>query len=89
MALRKKLRSAGENLREQAELLLPTDRVELLSNRQAVVDGCRGILEYDDTVVRLTTGRLVLAFRGEGLTLRSYGETGAVVEGDIRRVEFL
>ena len=69
--------------------LLPPMRVELLSDRQAVVDGCRGILEYNECCIRLCTGAVTVRFTGEGLQMRNFGSLGAVVEGRIRSVEFV
>ena len=63
-------------------------RVELLSDREAVVDGCRGILEYNECCIRLCTGPLTVRFTGEGLTMRNFGSLGAVVEGKIKSVDF-
>ena len=86
MALPRALKKTGETLRETAAELLPPMRVELLSDREAVVDGCRGILEYSECCIRLCTGALTVRFTGEGLTMRSFGGTGAVVEGKIRQM---
>ena len=88
MPLQKSLKRAGETLREAAADLLPPMRVELLSDREAVVDGCRGILEYNECCIRLCTGALTVRFTGEGLTMRNFGSLGAVVEGKIKSVDF-
>lgn len=88
MPLQKALKRTGETLREAAADLLPPMRVELLSDREAVVDGCRGILEYSESCIRLCTGALTVRFTGEGLTMRNFGGLGAVVEGKIRSVDF-
>ncbi|MBD9107729.1 MAG: sporulation protein [Ruminococcaceae bacterium] len=88
MPLQKSLKKAGETLREAAADLLPPMRVELLSDREAVVDGCRGILEYNECCIRLCTGPLTVRFTGEGLTMRNFGSLGAVVEGKIKSVDF-
>ena len=87
MPLPKTLKRAGQTLRETAVDLLPPMRVELLSDREAVVDGCRGILEYSEDCIRLCAGALTVRFTGEGLTMRNFGSLGAVVEGKIRSVE--
>ena len=81
MPLQKSLKKAGETLREAAADLLPPMRVELLSDREAVVDGCRG-------GIRLCTGPVTVRFTGEGLTMRNFGSLGAVVEGKIKSVDF-
>ena len=89
MPMNKVLKKTGESLREAAADLLPPMRVELLSDRQAVVDGCRGILEYTEWSNRLCTGAVTVRFTGEGLQMRNFGSLGAVVEGRIRSVEFV
>lgn len=87
MPLQKSLKQMGRTIKDTAAELLPPMRVELLSDREAVVDGCRGILEYSECCIRLCTGALTVRFTGEGLTMRSFGGTGAVVEGKIHAVE--
>ena len=89
MPMNKVLKKTGDSLREAAADLLPPMRVELLSDRQAVVDGCRGILEYNACCIRLCTGAVTVRFTGEGLQMRNFGSLGAVVEGRIRSVEFV
>lgn len=89
MALRKKIKETEESLRNTATGLIPAVRVELLSNREAVIDGCRGILEYNECCIRLSADHLVIRFSGSGLLLRNYGENGAVVEGHITAVELI
>ena len=89
MPMNKVLKKTGESLREAAADLLPPMRVELLSDREAVVDGCRGILEYSECCIRLCTGAVTVRFTGEGLQMRNFGSLGAVVEGRIRSVEFV
>jgi len=88
MPLLEPLKKTGEALRDAAEDLIPTMRIELLSDRQAVVEGCRGILEYSDSCIRLSAGSFTVRFRGEGLLLRNFGAQNAVVEGRLHAVEF-
>ena len=51
------------------ELLLP--HVELHADRRAVVDGCRGIVAYDEGEVRLNCGAFLLTIRGAGLCMEA------------------
>lgn len=89
-------RRAGEGVRElggvltgQTAAMVPQLRIELLQNRQAVVDGCKGVLEYSDSCIRLSSDRLILRFTGTGLLLRTYSSSSAIVEGTIATVEFM
>lgn len=42
-------------------------QIELSGNREALVDGCCGILQYTDTAIRLSTGSLIVRFTGSDL----------------------
>lgn len=67
--------------------LASTARIEISDNRQALVEGCQGILEYDDTVIRLATGSGVVRFEGGDLTVFSMDQSAAIVGGLIARIE--
>ena len=77
-----------KGLEEPAVAFLPPVRVELLGNRQAVVDGCKGIIEYSDSCIRLSTPRLILKFTGTGLEIRALTDSSAIVEGTILSLEY-
>ena len=62
--------------------------IVLSSNREAVVDGCKGILEYSDSVIRINMGNMVVRFIGRGLDIRSLTADQAVVAGFIVSVDF-
>ena len=63
--------------------------IELLGNREAVVEGCQGILEYGDDVVRVRAGRLIVRFTGRNLKIRCMTADSLVVEGFLRGMEFM
>lgn len=64
-------------------------RIELSGNRRAVVEGCRGILEYEDGIIRLNTTSGVIRFIGRDLSMNCLSEDSAVVTGFILSVEYL
>ena len=63
-------------------------RIELTSNREAVIDGCGGILEYGDAVIRVNLGNLTARFCGRNLQIRSLNAREAVITGFITGVDF-
>jgi len=65
------------------------EHIEINGNREAVVEGCCGILEYDDAVVRVRTPRRVIRFAGRGLSIRCLTADALVVNGYITAIEFL
>jgi sporulation protein YqfC len=77
-----------ENLLNYAGLNMPA-HMEINGNREAVVEGCGGVLEYDDDVVRIRTHGQIVRFTGRGLTIRSLTADALVVAGFITGIEFL
>lgn len=77
----------GTVLPERAALL-PSVRVELLSNRQAVVEGCRGIVEYGPECIRLSADKLILRFTGSRLEIRCFTPESITVEGLIASLTY-
>lgn len=64
-------------------------RIELKSNREAVVENCGGVLEYSDEAVRVKTGKTAVRFTGRNLKIRSLTADALVVEGFLTGIEFL
>lgn len=64
-------------------------RMELSGNRRAVVDGCHGIIEYNDELIRLSTSSGIVRFTGRNLSISCLTDDNAVVEGVILSIEFL
>lgn len=62
--------------------------IELRGNREAIVDGCCGVLEYCDDAITLNTGRLTVRFRGCDLTILSMQNGQAVIKGMISSLEY-
>lgn len=63
--------------------------MEINGNREAVVEGCSGVLEYNSQVVRVVTRGKTVRFTGRGLTIRSLTADALVVAGFITSIEFL
>ena len=64
-------------------------QMEIAGNREAVIDGCQGILEYDENVVKLTTGKMSIRFFGRGLQIKVLTHDSAVVTGFITNIDFI
>ena len=95
-----------ENKRPQRFNSLPMSTyMEVKGNHEVVLEGCRGVLEYDTDVggfggrpggfgketgvVRVRAGRMTLRFTGRCLVIRCLTADSLVVEGFITGIEFL
>ena len=63
-------------------------RIEINSEREAVVENCRGILEYTPERVRLLIPRATVRFSGHNLCIGSMNKSAVVVSGIIESLEF-
>ena len=63
-------------------------RIEISSNREAVVENCRSILEYTPETVRLLTPKMTVKFVGKELRIDNMNRSSATVRGKINSLEF-
>jgi len=62
--------------------------IEFLGNREVVVEGCRGIIEYDQRIIRLNIGKHSVKFCGTDMYMRNMTDEYAVIVGNIFSMEF-
>ena len=53
------------------------------------VEGCKGVLEYDEDMVKLNLGKMILQVRGRDLNIKGLTDDAAVLEGYFLSIEFL
>ncbi len=73
---------------------LPADTVsgyahiEMSGNREVIVEGCIGVLEYSEKTIALNTGKLTVKLCGCDMTIISMQGSQAIIKGVITCVEF-
>ncbi|MDE7390083.1 MAG: YabP/YqfC family sporulation protein [Lachnospiraceae bacterium] len=63
--------------------------IELCSNREITVDGCKGIVEYSEFAIKIKTGDGMIAINGRGLNIKYLSVSSIVVDGYITGLEFI
>lgn len=58
------------------------------ANRRAVLEGCDGMVDYDEEAMVLRAGRLQIRVNGRGLKIKRLTGTLAVIEGMIESIEY-
>lgn len=79
---------AEKKFRRRPGVLMPT-HMEINGNREVVLEGCQGVLEYDTDVVRVKTEKMVIRFSGRCLVIRCLTADSLVVQGFLTGIEFL
>lgn len=81
-----KSNSFGFNVKEAFSI---KPRIEISDNTCAVIDGSCGVLEYSETVIRVSLGEFSLKLSGRGLSLKCISPTSLIVGGFIKSVEYI
>ena len=69
-------------------MLLGEANIQLFSNREAVIEGCRAVLDYDENLVRINTGSGIISFMGRGLEIVSFENLQVIIRGYILAVNY-
>ena len=86
-----------KNIRKEKynkEFLIPPStrmgesKITINSNKEAVIEGCRNILEYEDDRIKLNLGNKTLQILGNSLSITSITISGVVIVGNISSLEF-
>lgn len=64
-------------------------RMELFGNRRVLIEGCKGIVKYDEDCVQLRIAEGVIRFLGCELSMTSLHPSCAVIIGRMTAIEFL
>ncbi len=90
MQNRKRRRSIGEKLTDAAELpkeiTLGLPKITVLAKEEALVENYKGIIEYDDTIVRLYTAIGIVTIRGDSLSITAITDEDVTVSGTVTAV---
>lgn len=80
--------SISRNLDLPADTVSGYAHIEMSGNREMIIEGCKGVLEYSDCMIALNTGKLTVRLCGCDMTILSMQGSQAVIKGIITCVEF-
>lgn len=87
MELQKGLKKVAEFAKEEfSDYLMP--HIIFNSCKEALVEGSKGILEYNKEKVRLNCGKCILMFCGDNLCIRALNSEEIIITGEIVQFEF-
>ena len=62
--------------------------IELEGNRELILDGCKGIMEYNDVLVKICTDTVIVSVTGDNLSICAYAQEQLVIKGKLIKIEF-
>ncbi len=64
-------------------------KIHTIGNHEIVIDGCKGVLEYSSTLIRLNLKNQQLKLSGRNLLIRNLEKNSAQIDGYIGSIEFV
>lgn len=61
---------------------------EINGNREAIVEGCRCILQYNENIVKISVKKMSVSFSGRHLVIKCLTHDSLIVQGFITSIEF-
>ena len=80
------------NEKKHRTSLLPNMNVpciELSGNREILIEGSKGVLEYSSETVRVNTAGMILTVCGRELNLRCISDSALIIDGFITSLSFM
>ncbi len=71
-----------------SEMLVDEPKIEMLSNREIIIDGCKGVVEYTENYIKLSLGIGTICVSGDNLLIKSFDSSIAVISGTITDISF-
>ena len=64
-------------------------QIEMTGNREIMIEGHRGIIEYGENAIKLSCGHMIMSITGSDLIIRSFNDEYLTASGNIQSIEFI
>ena len=88
IALNKQLKERLESINKSNFTDFTLPHISISSNKEAVIDGCIGVIEYCSDSIRLNCKSHIIKFCGEQLYMKTSCFEQYVISGNILSVEY-
>lgn len=82
-------RKKKERKLQLPDMLINEAKIEMIGNREIIVDGCKGVIEYGENLIKLNIGELVLCLVGDNMIIESFDSGVAIIGGKFAEISFV
>jgi len=76
------------NFLSEKDFVIDGTRIEVFSNREIIVEGCLGVFEFSDTLIRINLKRGSIIVSGKSFDINGFEEETITIKGIINSIEF-
>lgn len=62
--------------------------IEIFSNKNAIIEGCKSIVDYEENYIKLKIKKGFLILSGTEFLISSFEEESIIIKGNISTIEF-
>ena len=84
----KPLKRIGRILELPQEFLEGAAHIEMAGNREIIIEGCQGIIDYNEETIKLSAGKYAILLTGQNLEIKSLLDENIIIDGTIFSLEF-
>ena len=63
--------------------------MEINGNREIILEGSQGVVEYGENSIKINTGKYIISFQGRGLHIKCMTDCDIVIHGFITSIEYI
>lgn len=78
----------SEALELPKELVLDVPRITLIGNKQLILENYKGIIEYEDSRIRVKTSEGLIKLEGISMIIKEITSEDIMVKGEIKIIQF-
>ena len=71
------------------EIILNLPVISMIGNEDISISNYKGVIEYNDELVKISAGNGIIRLEGAGLTLKQITSENISVAGRIKKIEFM
>ena len=82
------LERAADMMDLPADTIAGVPRMEIIGNREFYLSNHKGLLAYEDDLIAINGGKVIVRVRGQGLNIKAMNVGDLMVDGTITSIEF-
>lgn len=86
--VKEKLKLFGAAIQVSSDPFENLSQINLKGNREIIIDGCYGIVEYSDCLISINIGKSTLKLMGFDFSILDYTDSNIIIRGNIKSIEF-
>ena len=78
----------AEEIQFPEDAFCDTFSIEMKSNTEIIIEGCKGMIEYDTSQIAVNLGSMIVRIHGDNLEISNFSQLQVIIKGTIISMDF-